>query len=635
MGVITLTVGHLTIFSVMFISIVVGHRDRLRHLLPLPLRGGDLPRPQPQRGPRAHRGAQPAPGCSLGALTAAGDVLRPHAHRLPGHPGAGLHRGHLDPPRLGRHDDALPRAARARGPAPRRPARARQRPRAHQLERIRVPAARPPHRAIPRTVLARAPALVTAASALGAAPRGLRLQPAQPPGQGHGVGGLGASHPRHHGPLRLQRPRLRATRSRSCARKQTAFERLPSVSEVDSVLRVIPDGQSEKIAIIKSFAPLVAPVRIGRSSPVDLDRLTQAAARPQAPLRPRRDRGAAKPCPRRSSSCATAPRRLARAARADRPRRRPSPPLTHLQAQLYRDFVDKFHGSSATCTRAREPRRRPRGAPAQVHRRERPVPASSSIPRWTSGSGRARSSSCGSSARSTRTSRARPIITYEAIRLMERAYLQGTLYAFVLVAGAHLLDAPAGAGERCSPCSRWDSGLLWTVGLMRLFGLSSTWPTSGACPSSSAPSAEFGLNVVMRYLEGREHGGPLVARSTVMAVALNGVTTIVGFGSLMIAHHQGIFGLGSSSPSARPARLDRLARRAAGGAAPAPPPRRPGRGRPWSAPPRPDRGAVPSEGGGRGGDRVEVGARVRAEAPEVELGVVLDPAHGRSSRALR
>jgi len=29
-----------------------------------------------------------------------------------------------------------------------------------------------------------------------------------------------------------------------------------------------------------------------------------------------------------------------------------------------------------------------------------------------------------------------------------------------------------------------------------------------------------------------------------MAVLVNGLTTIVGFGSLMIAHHQGVFGLG-------------------------------------------------------------------------------------------
>jgi uncharacterized protein len=49
---------------------------------------------------------------------------------------------------------------------------------------------------------------------------------------------------------------------------------------------------------------------------------------------------------------------------------------------------------------------------------------------------------------------------------------------------------------------------------------------------------------MFRYLEGRSAGGPLVARSTVMGVTLNGLTTIVGFGSLMIAAHRGIFSLG-------------------------------------------------------------------------------------------
>lgn len=49
---------------------------------------------------------------------------------------------------------------------------------------------------------------------------------------------------------------------------------------------------------------------------------------------------------------------------------------------------------------------------------------------------------------------------------------------------------------------------------------------------------------MLSYLEGREEGGPLVARSAVTGVFLNGLTTMVGFGSLMVAHHQGIFGLG-------------------------------------------------------------------------------------------
>jgi predicted RND superfamily exporter protein len=48
----------------------------------------------------------------------------------------------------------------------------------------------------------------------------------------------------------------------------------------------------------------------------------------------------------------------------------------------------------------------------------------------------------------------------------------------------------------------------------------------------------------MRYLEGRQHGGPLVARSTVMGVMVSGLTTVVGFGTMMVAEHRGIFGLG-------------------------------------------------------------------------------------------
>jgi hypothetical protein len=96
-------------------------------------------------------------------------------------------------------------------------------------------------------------------------------------------------------------------------------------------------------------------------------------------------------------------------------------------------------------------------------------------------------------------------------------------------------------------------GLLWTIGLMRRFGLQFNLANVWGLPLIIGASAEFGLNVVLRYLEGRLHGGPLVARSTVMAVALNGITTMVGFGSLMVAPTAASSAWDSSSPSARPA----------------------------------------------------------------------------------
>lgn len=87
-------------------------------------------------------------------------------------------------------------------------------------------------------------------------------------------------------------------------------------------------------------------------------------------------------------------------------------------------------------------------------------------------------------------------------------------------------------------------GALWTVGLMYCFTLPFNLGNVFGLPLILGAGAEFGLNVVLRYREGLEHGGPLVARSTVMAMLVNGLTTIVGFGSLMIADHRGIFGLG-------------------------------------------------------------------------------------------
>jgi predicted RND superfamily exporter protein len=41
------------------------------------------------------------------------------------------------------------------------------------------------------------------------------------------------------------------------------------------------------------------------------------------------------------------------------------------------------------------------------------------------------------------------------------------------------------------------------------------------------------VNIYVRYLEARETGGPTLPRSTVLAVVLNGLTTVAGFGSLM------------------------------------------------------------------------------------------------------
>jgi hypothetical protein len=79
---------------------------------------------------------------------------------------------------------------------------------------------------------------------------------------------------------------------------------------------------------------------------------------------------------------------------------------------------------------------------------------------------------------------------------------------------------------------------------MYVFGLKFNLGNVFGLPLIIGAAAEYGVIIVARFMEGREHGGALVARSTLMGVLVSGLTTITGFGTLMMAHHQGIYGLG-------------------------------------------------------------------------------------------
>jgi hypothetical protein len=325
-------------------------------------------------------------------------------------------------------------------------------------------------------------------------------------------------------------------------RKHEAFDKLPSVSEVDSALLLIPDGQPEKIKIIRDFAPLVAPVRIGMSAPVDLDAFSAVLGvlrrRFDMAVAEAGEKGPGKEIEGVRAQIAALQEKLAQANREET-----EAALTHLQSQLYHDFVEKFHHLQ----RNLNPRPvRLNDVPPELRRKfigksgRFLIQVHPKVNIWEREGAR----------RFVRELRSvdpdvtgSPIITYEAIRLMETAYLQGTIYAFVVVAGLAALMFRR-LRESLLALTPLALGTLWTIGLMHLFGLKFNLANVFGLPLIVGTAAEYGLNVVARSVEARDHGGPLLARSTVMAVILNGLTTIVGFGSLMIASHRGIFGLG-------------------------------------------------------------------------------------------
>ena len=537
LGVVTLAVGHLTIFSVMFISIVVGigidygiyFLFRYEEEIFL---GRNL------REALELTAARTGPGMAIGALTAGGTFFVLLLTGFRGIQELGFIAGTaillswlsmmtLLPAVLvlvDRHHADRPRG---------------QKPPAHRLERIHVP------------VLDRLTSYPGAVLTVAGIATALSVWALPSVGFDYNLLNLQASGT--ESVIWERRVLANARRSGSNAlatattlddlrRKQRAFEALPSVSEVESVLRLIPDDQEEKIRIVKSFAPLVAPIRIGRSTRVDLDRLREALAQTKRRFDVMAAEAGDKKLPEDLASLrdktATVLRQLAA---ADRDTAEPA--LTYLQAQLYRDFVSKFyklqHNLRPRAVAIRDIpedlKRKFVGASGRFLLQIQPK-----VDIWEHEGAQQFVTELRSVDPAVTGS---PVITYEATRLMERGYLQGTVYAFVLV-GALTLLMIRRVREAALALLPLLLGLVWTIGLMHLFGLQFNLANVWGLPLIIGASAEFGLNVVMRYMEGRRHGGPLVARSTVMAVALNGITTIVGFGSLMVAAHRGIFGLG-------------------------------------------------------------------------------------------
>jgi hopanoid biosynthesis associated RND transporter like protein HpnN len=325
-------------------------------------------------------------------------------------------------------------------------------------------------------------------------------------------------------------------------RKQEAFRKLPTVSEVDSALLLIPDQQTEKRKVIGDFAPIVAPVRVNRAIRLDLDRLVSALetlrrrfeiASNEAPI------GDAK---RELARVAQDINRLVIKVRQTDPDTAAAA-LTLLQRQVYRDFVTSFQRLQGNLN--------PRtiglaDVPPEIKRKfisDRGrflLQIHPAVNIWDrDGAARFVADLRSVDPEVTGT----PIITHEAILLMERAYKQGTLYAIVLVS-ALTFSMLHRVRETVLALLPLALGLVWTMGLMYVFDLKFNLGNVFGLPLIIGAAVEYGIVIVARFIEGREHGGALVARSTLMGVLVSGLTTITGFGTLMMAHHRGIYGLG-------------------------------------------------------------------------------------------
>ena len=325
--------------------------------------------------------------------------------------------------------------------------------------------------------------------------------------------------------------------------KQAAFQRLSSVSDVQSALSVLPDQQAEKLAVLRRLATVADSIRPGPPRALDLQALTRSLVTLQRRMDLAKGKGGPAGPSEEVLAISRATAGLLQRLRGDE-RGAVEVALGDYQARLAEDFAQQWQ----RLQRATRPtpitladlpeelRRKFIGKSGQLL-----LQVYSRLDLWD----RASQERFVDELRTVDPDvTGQPVVGYESTRLIERTFRMGLAYAFVLVAGIAALMIRR-VRETVLAMVPLILGTLWTVALMQLAGLKFNLVNVWALPLIIGSAAEYGVNIVLRYLESPAHGGgPRLARSTVMGVVFNGLTTIAGFGSLLVAHHRGVWSLG-------------------------------------------------------------------------------------------
>lgn len=135
-----------------------------------------------------------------------------------------------------------------------------------------------------------------------------------------------------------------------------------------------------------------------------------------------------------------------------------------------------------------------------------------------------------------------PLQTYEASREMKRSFEKAACYALLVIIPLVLLDFRR-LNHTLLAALPMGIGILETLGLMGLLDIPLNPANMIVLPLTLGLGLDTGINLVheMRCRRGRYRGA---SNPVLVAVVVNTLTTMVGFGALMVANHQGLQSLG-------------------------------------------------------------------------------------------
>lgn len=136
-----------------------------------------------------------------------------------------------------------------------------------------------------------------------------------------------------------------------------------------------------------------------------------------------------------------------------------------------------------------------------------------------------------------------PITHWEAGRAIEAGFRIASLPAFVLVIVFLIIDFRQVRFVLLALVPL-VIGILWMWGGLGLLGMSYNFANIVAFPLIIGIGVSSGVHIIHRYRQEGCQNIPRVVASTGQAIFLSAATTMIGFGSLALAHHQGAASLG-------------------------------------------------------------------------------------------
>jgi uncharacterized protein len=132
---------------------------------------------------------------------------------------------------------------------------------------------------------------------------------------------------------------------------------------------------------------------------------------------------------------------------------------------------------------------------------------------------------------------------FESTRLMTEGYVNGGLYAMtaIIIYVSFLFRNLRTVFFVLLPVL---VGSIWTVGIMELIGLKLNMANLVILPLILGIGVVNGIHITHRYREEEDKNASVLGKSTGQAVLLSSLTTMIGFGSMMVANHYGVYSLG-------------------------------------------------------------------------------------------